>query len=773
MSMPSSSRVQDREEVYRSLVISLFSENKTILTGAIASAAAMAMTAHHLDSLIIWLIAFATLVVGVGRFVQGRKFAALHDPAKLSAQQIRKWDISFSIGAIACTSLLGAWCFLAALPGDPFPRFVSVVVTFANIVGICTRSSALPRLVNFQLISMVVPMVAGLYITGDEYAVLGVLLIPFMISLQRIAQVQRRVLLNTIAERQRAEHIANNMHTALENIPQGVVMFDADGSLEVSNGHIQQMTQRTARSLQGTTTDRMLTLLQQTGNVDQAEIQTLRSWLKNSTERSFNQTLHLGHDKKRVVRFHASRMDKGGFIGTFEDITKEVAAESRIEHMTRYDRLTGLINRSYVTTLLSSELQTCPAAKTCAVLIVDLLKFKKISDMTGPQTADLILCEIAQRISRVVDPKALCARFSSDEFMVVLRSKYGLDEARHVADKLLDTISEPIVIRGHSITLSSKIGIALSDHDSHADGLIKQANVALAAAKASEDEAWMVFDEQIGKQLETQRQMEDAIRTALDNEAFELHYQPIVDLKNKKVALCEALVRWNDPQLGRVSPSQFLPLIEDMNLMDELGDWVIKTACHTCASWPGDAAVAVNLSAAQFRKGRLVSVIRDALDSSGLNPARLEIEVTETLMLNDVEAAVEQLNAVKALGVRVALDDFGTGYSSLSYMSKLPLDKVKIDRSFVTGVNQDPKLQLLITGIAALGHGLDLTVVVEGVETEMELRRLMANAQIDLIQGYYFSMPLDSIQTDTLFADQSDAMKQMLAKIPSASKRAA
>ncbi|MEL6948045.1 MAG: EAL domain-containing protein, partial [Pseudomonadota bacterium] len=217
----------------------------------------------------------------------------------------------------------------------------------------------------------------------------------------------------------------------------------------------------------------------------------------------------------------------------------------------------------------------------------------------------------------------------------------------------------------------------------------------------------------------------------------------------------------------------FLPLIEDMNLMDELGDWVIKTACHTCASWPGDAAVAVNLSAAQFRKGRLVSVIRDALDSSGLNPARLEIEVTETLMLNDVEAAVEQLNAVKALGVRVALDDFGTGYSSLSYMSKLPLDKVKIDRSFVTGVNQDPKLQLLITGIAALGHGLDLTVVVEGVETEMELRRLMANAQIDLIQGYYFSMPLDSSQTDTLFADQSDAMKQMLAKIPSASKRAA
>lgn len=763
----------ERQGVYRSLVISLFNENGTILTGAIASCAAVVMTATHIGSPVLWLIAFLTGAVGIARYCLGRAFNRIADPGSLSLSDIRKWDLRFSVGAIACTALLGAWCLFASLPGDPFPRFISVVVTFANIVGICTRSSALPRLVNLQLITMVGPMVAGLYITGDEYAVLGLLLIPFMFSLQRIAAAQRKILLDTIAQRQKAERLATQMHTALENVPQGVVMFDANGELEVSNGHIQSHTHRSALSLRGASADRMLTVLEKAGGADGADVLAIREWIHNSRERSIMHTMSIGHDERRVVRFRASRMVNGGFIATFEDVTREVVAENRIQHMTRFDRLTGLVNRSHLLFLLKEQMDQRRDDEAVVAMIINVRKFKKINDMMGYQVADLLLCEVAQRIEKVAGPDAICARFSSDEFMIVMRATGCEDLAVHTADLLEDAVNDTIMLHGRSVALSAKIGVSIARKQTTADELIKEAGLALAFAQNSDRHTWQMFDDAIGEQLEVKRQLEDSLRQAVEQGSFELNYQPIVDLKGKRVAVCEALIRWNHPTLGMVPPPTFLPVVEELNLMDELGAWVIRTACETCAGWSGNVGVAVNLSAAQFRNQGLISVVKSALADAKLDPERLELEVTETLMLHDVEEAIRQLNALKKLGVRISLDDFGTGYSSLSYMNQLPLDKVKIDRSFVTGLMSDTKSQTLITGISALGRGLDLTVVVEGVETLLELHRLMKHTQVDQVQGYLFSKPLDADTVGGLLKPKSSALREMLERIPDARKQAA
>ncbi|MEL6743872.1 MAG: EAL domain-containing protein [Pseudomonadota bacterium] len=766
-------RSGDTQAVYRSLVISLFSENYTILAGAIASGTAIAMTAHYVGSLLLWVIAALTIVVGVARFMLGRTFNKIDDPKSLTTQQIAKWDFRFSVGAIACTSLLGAWCLVAALPGDPFPRFISVVVTFANIVGICTRSSALPRLVTWQLVTMVSPMVLGLYVTGDEYAILGVLLIPFMFSLHRIAAGQREILLENIAQRQKAEQLATQMHTALENVPQGIVMFDADGHLEVSNAHVQKMAGRSARSLEGATTERMLTLMQQSSGAEKADVEEIRTWLTKSTERTIAHTMNLGIDQRRIVRFRASRMDNGGFIGTFEDVTREVAAENRIQHMTRYDRLTGLINRSYLPLVLEETIQQREEGEHTVGLLVGVQKFKKINDMMGHQIADLLLCEVSERLSQTLPSNAVIGRFSNDEFMIAWNGDRDRDLAEHTADLVEEALNKTMTLGGRSVTVSCKIGVSVATEFTTSGSLIKEAGLALAAAEACEFRNWLVFDDTIGKQLEMKQLIEDGLRQAIDEGAFELNYQPIVDLKNKRVAVCEALVRWNHPTLGFVPPPVFLPIVEELNLMDELGAWVLRTACKTCASWEGQTGVAVNLSAAQFRSHQLVDLVKTVLAETKLDARRLELEVTETLMLHDVDEAIRQLHALKKLGVRISLDDFGTGYSSLSYMNKLPLDKVKIDRSFVTGLMNDLKAQTLITGISALGHGLDLTVVVEGVETSMELRRLMKHAQVDQIQGYLFSKPLNSQAADVLFKPGSAVMKDMLAHIPDKIKLAA
>ncbi|MEM9676448.1 MAG: GGDEF domain-containing phosphodiesterase, partial [Pseudomonadota bacterium] len=386
---------------------------------------------------------------------------------------------------------------------------------------------------------------------------------------------------------------------------------------------------------------------------------------------------------------------------------------------------------------------------------------------------DLLLCEVSERLSQTLPSNAVIGRFSNDEFMIAWNGDRDRDLAEHTADLVEEALNKTMTLGGRSVTVSCKIGVSVATEFTTSDSLIKEAGLALAAAEACEFRNWLVFDDTIGKQLEMKQLIEDGLRQAIDEGAFELNYQPIVDLKNKRVAVCEALVRWNHPTLGFVPPPVFLPIVEELNLMDELGAWVLRTACETCASWEGQTGVAVNLSAAQFRSHQLVDLVKTVLAETKLDARRLELEVTETLMLHDVDEAIRQLHALKKLGVRISLDDFGTGYSSLSYMNKLPLDKVKIDRSFVTGLMNDLKAQTLITGISALGHGLDLTVVVEGVETSMELRRLMKHAQVDQIQGYLFSKPLNSQAADVLFKPGSAVMKDMLAHIPDKIKLAA
>jgi diguanylate cyclase (GGDEF)-like protein len=436
------------------------------------------------------------------------------------------------------------------------------------------------------------------------------------------------------------------------------------------------------------------------------------------------------------------------------------------------DRLTGLPTRPTLRRLLSDVLaKRGPGQPSPALLALDLDRFQAVNDSTGIPTGDGVLSRVAKRISGALPPGATVARISGDEFAVLLPDGAG---AQAIAARLLDLLARPYAVNGHAVSISTSIGLALALSDTtDADELLRAANIALHCAEADGKNRWIQFEPWMQESASTRQELETDLRAALainrnelrkamSVEQFEVHYQPQVSTDRRQLIGFEALVRWRHPVRGMVGPDKFIPLAEEIGLIGLLGDWVMRTACRTAATWPmprhGKALqVAVNVSPLQLRERRaLVASIADALAVSGLAPERLEVEITESALIGD---ASETLNAIKVLGVGLSLDDFGTGYSSLSQLAHYPFDRLKIDRSFVrdlpTGLESDgpaaAHAKWMLQAIASLGAGLDMSTVAEGVETEQQAV-LVKQAGVTVIQGYLFAKPLPESRIAALIA---------------------
>ncbi|WBL79072.1 EAL domain-containing protein [Bradyrhizobium xenonodulans] len=446
----------------------------------------------------------------------------------------------------------------------------------------------------------------------------------------------------------------------------------------------------------------------------------------------------------RLICVTRQPMAGGGWVATHLDVTEQRRSEAKITHMAQHDALTDLPNRVLLRERMEHAIAvTRNGGVDLAVLMLDLDRFKEVNDTLGHPTGDSLLRAVAARLRECTTETALIARLGGDEFAVIDYVTNPAVEAAALAENIKKALCEPFDLGDHRVTVGTSIGIAIAPRDGNdSDVIMKSADLALYSAKSGGRGAFRFFEPELDELMHARRNLERDMRKALAQGEFELHYQPFVDVESGQACGFEALLRWHHPERGLVSPAEFIPLAEETGLILPLGEWVLRAACAEAAKWPPALTIAINLSPAQFRSKDLVSIIVGALAASGIAPQRLELEVTETVIMHDSEAVFAALGKLRELGVRIALDDFGTGYSSLSFLQRFPFDKVKIDRSFVSELSRKKgEAHRIARAVVAFAVSLGKTTTAEGVETAEQLDILREEGCAEA-QGYYFSRPM-------------------------------
>jgi diguanylate cyclase (GGDEF)-like protein/PAS domain S-box-containing protein len=422
------------------------------------------------------------------------------------------------------------------------------------------------------------------------------------------------------------------------------------------------------------------------------------------------------------------------------DITERKRAEARLTFMAQHDGLTGLPNRNLLRQQMDDILlHTRRSAEKVAVLVLGLDNFKAVNDTLGHGIGDKLLRGVAKRLRSTLREDDALARLNSDEFAIIQSGVTRPEDAVFLARRLLEAIADPFLLDGHSVVVGASIGIAMSPGDGDdSEKLLKNADMALSRAKNDSRGTFSFFEAEMDARAQTRRKIETELREAIRSDSLRPHYQPLVDLSTGRITSFEALVRWPHPERGMISPAEFIPVAEETGLINAIGGLMLRRACMDAAQWPDDVRVAVNLSPLQFRVGNLLALVMDTLKQAGLPAKRLELEITETLLLEKSSEVLATLHALRALGVRISMDDFGTGYSSLSYLRSFPFDKIKIDQSLVRDLAGNPDAQAIVRSIISLGKGLGVTITAEGVETEAELSCLR-NEGCHEGQGFLFS----------------------------------
>ncbi|MDP1583124.1 MAG: EAL domain-containing protein [Bradyrhizobium sp.] len=548
---------------------------------------------------------------------------------------------------------------------------------------------------------------------------------------------------------------------AINNMSQGLCFFDAEHRLIVCNDRFLDMYGLQAdRVGPGTSLTEIVDMRFEAGSfpaMSRDEYIDWRTKVAISAEPS-DSIVELRNGRTFKIR-HRPRPD-GGWVATHEDITEQRQSEVKIEYMAHHDALTNLANRILLNERLEQALgRRIHAEEAVAVHHLDLDQFKAVNDTFGHHAGDRLLKIVADRLRALVRETDTIARMGGDEFVIVQAPIADPAQATALAQGIIGSISEPFDLDGHQTTIGASIGIAVGPGDGLIpDKLLRNADLALYRAKGDGRGTFRFFESAMDHQMQTRRIMEQDLRKALPSGEFELYYQPVVNLASNDIRGFEALIRWNHPKRGLISPATFIPLAEEIGFIVPMGEWVIRQACATAAGWPDDLHVAVNISAVQFRSPGLMQVIVGALAASGLHPTRLEIEITETVLLHNREATLAVLHQLRSLGIRIAMDDFGTGYSSLTYLQCFPFDKIKIDRSFVKNIADNASSLNIVRAVAALANGMGMTTTAEGVET-IEQRDRIASEGCTEMQGFLFSRPLPAADIERLYLARREAQK--------------
>ena len=436
-----------------------------------------------------------------------------------------------------------------------------------------------------------------------------------------------------------------------------------------------------------------------------------------------------------------------------EEIADREELQAKSQYLAYHDSLTGLGNRLLFKEQLDEALKdVSEAPHPLAVLFIDLDGFKAVNDTLGHSVGDLLLKSLGTKLRDLISSTDRIARLGGDEFAILQVSNEQPTSSIHLAERIIEIVAEAHEIDGHDVTVGASIGIAIArPGEMSTESLLKSADLAMYSAKSEGRGTYRIFDPQMDAMVQTRRSMERDMRTSLAQGDFELYYQPLVNLQTKKVTAFEALMRWNHKERGAVPPAEFIPVAEDIGLIVQLGEWALRRACTEASEWPEDIRISVNLSPLQFSKGNLVSTVVSALASSGLAASRLELEITESVLLEKSDRNISILNQLRELGVRISMDDFGTGYSSIGYLRSFPFDKIKIDQSFVRDVLVDEGSLAIVRAIASLGVSFGITTTAEGVETEDQMRCLNLEGCVE-VQGYFYSKPIQASEVAGVLA---------------------
>jgi len=559
---------------------------------------------------------------------------------------------------------------------------------------------------------------------------------------------------NVFQQAKELERINMQFDAALSNMTQGICMFDGEKRLVVWNERYTELYQmppelrKKGAPHEAIITDRISRGILKGGTNEvatRAKMAALNQHPKDATSSRVDEFAD-----GRFVLVTRQPMADGGWLATHEDITERRRAEAEIVHLARHDALTGLANRTEFNAKLeeaSKRLNRSGGAVT--VMMIDLDAFKAVNDTLGHPAGDQLLVEVGRRLQATIRETDVLARLGGDEFAIIQEGESDQrGGAAALALRIVNAIIQPFDLNGNPASVGASIGIVLApEHEIEPEGLLKRADLALYDAKANGRNNFRIFQSEMLEVANTQKSAESELRNAIAQEEFEIYYQPVVDAKTRLMCGVEALVRWKHPAKGLVAPDKFIPLAESTGLIAPLGEWILQRACRDATSLPANVKVAINISAVQFKKGNLFEVILRTLVETGLAPDRLELEVTETALLENQEAHLTTIRQLKNLGISIALDDFGTGYSSVSYLTIFPFDKIKIDKSFTQGVFNRRDCRAIIASTLALAQGLGTMTTAEGVETEQQLE-YMREAGVDLVQGYLFGRPVPISQLD-------------------------
>ena len=736
-------------EVYISLVGSLFTDPRNLLVGAIGTFIAALITAVKSGEPLLWVCTIALVLTACVRatdmHIFGRQDRLSNDP-----KVIRKWELRYVIGSCIYVALLGTWCLIAFVKSsDPEIQLLSFSVTLANMIGVAGRNFGSNLLVTAQLVGMGLPLLLALLMSGRPYyAIYACILPPFFWSFKKISDRLRQIFLDAVVATREVGLLAARLDTALNNMSHGLCMFDAERRIVIANARLPEVLRIDPEAVRpGTRVQRLLRESVRAGIFSIADLSRISVDVKRCLSKNIHAPVFVQSRDSRTLALTFRSMDNGGSVVLVDDVTEQKNAEARIEYLARYDALTGLPNRSFFRDEINRIIKHMSREGSCAILFVDLDEFKQINDTLGHSTGDTLLRKVAERLRGIVRTTDIIARLGGDEFVILQLPLNSPDDASNLARRIVGELSRPYEVDGNELVIGASIGIALSPKDgTQADVLLKSADMALYRAKSDGRSGWRFFEPEMDARVKARRKLELDLRSALANDAFELYYQPIIDLKTEKICACEALLRWPHPERGMISPAEFIPVAEEMGLIVEIGSYVLRKACMEAMAWPNDVCVAVNLSPIQFRRGNVVRAVWQALTSSGLAASRLQVEITESVLIQDTEATCATLARLRDLGVTISLDDFGTGYSSLSYLNTFPFNKLKIDRSFVLDIETSERSRTLLSGVARLSAELGLTVVVEGVETDDQLRLIRKDLHINEAQGFLFCKPMPGRQ---------------------------
>ncbi|NTF16945.1 EAL domain-containing protein [Agrobacterium rubi] len=784
-----------------SFLDSHYGSRRTLFTGCIGQIAACCLCIATTGDLnFIWYAALSTIIV-FGRLVDMYFYdrATVNRQAPATPEFLKHWDMRYSIGVYVSAGALGT---MAGYSLFFYPISLAAVITVGlacgSLISVVGRNFGKIRNINLLTMACGMPMclallTRGFFIGTDDIgslpevapfledqldprillAATAILLAPLMQIARELALNVRTLLHHAFTSTAALNYSKQIVHIALDNMPSGLIMLDENNRIQLMNLKVERFMGMSSERLAGKNLLSVIRGGAASGRYSETQARRHAEQFRKliqaldhdetpsdlfffrddevievkafRTVRSVLEAVSIDDSKPKPFLNEETR----GIVFILEDVSERISAKTKIEHMGRYDGLSSLPNRNHFTDLITDAVARMGRDTQIALAMFDVDGFKKINDTLGHSAGDQVIIHVANKMKKISDPRVLLCRTGGDEFVVAFPGLTNDDDISQIFDSVFNSVCTNYVIQGRSLSVKVSGGVTcMGKEDFVLDEALKQADFALyetkVETKSGKPRQWQMFSAAMAETRQKSDQTRDDLRQAIKDEAFHIVYQAMRSPDAGKIVCAEALARWFHPTRGLVSPVEFIKTAEEIGLVSDITRIVLNKACREAMTWPDSVAVSVNLSAMDLTRPDILHVISKALETSGLPADRLQVEVTETVFVSDMEQARDILGSLRDLGVRIALDDFGTGYSSLSYLADLPLDKVKIDRSFVKHIGQDNKADNIFGATVQLARVAGYGVVVEGVERQEQLDSINAIARVDLVQGWLFGQPVSA-----------------------------